>query len=287
MKVIGSTMTLFFAMATTTTTSEAALRSSSSAGTTTRSNNYRNLGTACDGQKVVDRIHVVGQYFNERSVQQACNDDPYCHGYAIFPNNNMFFTLDSIGPLDNFLNQCRGKSYIQVKEKRGETPHVAREGFVCLDLNRYDDVTSCRLSSASECDLASEETQNDCCICGGGEWINDDDDDETSTTDLVTLPFPTNPALTYSIEETQDLVLIGNPEQFNGNIPTEIYSLTKLTTLNLSANDFVGTIPDGIEQLVDLEEIIITGNHRLQGPLPDGLSSLQKLKKVNIEFHDG
>eukprot|EP00546_Thalassionema_frauenfeldii_P002758 CAMPEP_0178938002 /NCGR_PEP_ID=MMETSP0786-20121207/26086_1 /TAXON_ID=186022 /ORGANISM="Thalassionema frauenfeldii, Strain CCMP 1798" /LENGTH=266 /DNA_ID=CAMNT_0020616667 /DNA_START=1486 /DNA_END=2286 /DNA_ORIENTATION=+ len=265
MKLIGISITLFLALA----TSEAALRSGS---------NYRNLGGACDFEEVHERINVVGQFSDERAVQQACNDDPFCHGYALF-GNNLFFTLDSIGPLDNFLNQCNSNSYVQVKEKRVETPHTRGNNEMCLDLNRYDAVASCRLSER-DCQLASEETRNDCCVCGGGDVVIIDE----TFTDEVTLPFQTNQALTYNIKETKVLVLKGNPEQFNGNIPTEIYSLTKLTSLDLSSNDFVGTIPDGIEQLTDLEELIITGNS-LQGPLPEGLASLKKLTMVNIEFN--
>lgn len=252
-------------------TSEAALRSGSQ---------YINRGGVCEFQEIMNRMNLDIQYENERMVQEACNEDSYCHGYVIL-GGTTFYALNSIGGLDNFLNQCNSKdALIQVKEKREETSHTVidpeRPNSFCFDKNRYSDVLSCRLLPR-DCESASDDVKEDCCVCGGGRI-------ERSNTGLDPIQLPLEGTPFYVPEETTSLVLKNNPEDFNGSIPTEIYFLTKLTTLDLSGNDFVGTIPSGIEKLTDLEELLITGNS-LEGPLPDGFASLNKLRVVNIELN--
>jgi hypothetical protein len=247
---------------------------------------YINRGGACESSEIMNRMNFDMNFPNEQSIQEACNADPYCHGYAIW-GNSLFYILDSVGGLDNFLLGCNGNALFQVKEKRGETGHAVLDpstgredaNAVCFDQNRHGSVESCRLSE-DDCDLASSNVQEDCCVCGGGRI----EEIVTGVDGIISLPLSGTPS--YEIETTTSLVLIDNPGQFNGSIPTEIFSLTKLTSLNLSGNDFVGTIPPGIEQLTDLEELFITGN-RLQAPLPEGLTSLNKLKVVNIEMLNG
>jgi len=268
-----TTVTLIF-LALLAPTSEASLRTSD------RSPQYINRGGACDTSEIIARMNFNAQFPNEQSIQEACNGDTFCHGYVIMSGNS-FYTLNSIGALDNFLLGCNGNAaFLQVKEKREQASHavtdLTRPNVVCFDDNRHSNVESCRLSK-NDCELASSDIQEDCCVCGGGriEKIVAEVDGD------ILLPLPGT--LSYEIETTASLVLKNNPEKFNGSIPTEIYSLTKLTKLDLSGNGFVGTIPSGIEKLTDLEELTITGN-RLQGPLPEALTSLSNLRVVKVEF---
>lgn len=268
-KLSATILAVFLALANTSV--EAVLRNGSG---------YINRGGPCEISDIVDRMNVEMNFPNEQSIQEACNVDPFCHGYAIL-GGNQFYILDSVGGLDNFLSGCNSNAaFLQIKEKREETGHTVSErpNALCYDENRHGSVGSCRISK-NDCDFASSDVREDCCICGGGRT-------EVNTTDLtITIPLPGLPR-SYEIETTFSLVLVNNPKDFNGIIPTEIYELTKLTRLDLSGNDFVGTIPAGIEKLVDLEELVITGN-RLQAPLPEGSASLDNLKVVNIEMLNG
>lgn len=61
---------------------------------------------------------------------------------------------------------------------------------------------------------------------------------------------------------------------FQGPIPREIGSLTNLRGLGISENDFEGALPPEIGNLSRLEGLYVNGNQRLEGRLPDTLTTL-------------
>ncbi|KAK9101823.1 hypothetical protein Sjap_019077 [Stephania japonica] len=70
--------------------------------------------------------------------------------------------------------------------------------------------------------------------------------------------------------------------EFSGEIPAPLSSLSSIQVLNLGRNRFNGSIPSGILNCQDLVSIDISSN-RLNGTVPDGLgSALPKLKSLNL-----
>lgn len=61
----------------------------------------------------------------------------------------------------------------------------------------------------------------------------------------------------------------------SGNIPDEVYTLTRLKNLYLHNCDLTGTLSEGVADLELLEELFL-GNNRLTGTIPSGLASPQR-----------
>ena len=78
-------------------------------------------------------------------------------------------------------------------------------------------------------------------------------------------------------EETGEWVSHG----LRGSIPSELGSLTGLTSLNLRANALEGPIPPELGNLAGLEELWLDGNG-LEGPIPPELGSLAHLRELNL-----
>ncbi|KAG0745162.1 hypothetical protein G6F23_004623 [Rhizopus arrhizus] len=70
----------------------------------------------------------------------------------------------------------------------------------------------------------------------------------------------------------------------NGTIPEQIYSLTKLQTLDLSNNRFTGQISSNIGNLVNLHRLNL-GRNSLTGPIPDQLAQLTKLQSLTLNYN--
>ena len=86
--------------------------------------------------------------------------------------------------------------------------------------------------------------------------------------------------------------------QFSGSIPSEIENLTNLTSLNLSSNQFSGSIPVEIFDLINLKggnepafigTVFYPGldlsNNLLTGAIPEQLGLLENLKSVDFSYN--
>ena len=72
-----------------------------------------------------------------------------------------------------------------------------------------------------------------------------------------------------------------NDNNLAGNLPDELFSLTGLQHVDLSRNEFTGTISDQIGGLVSLTRLRMDFN-ALTGTLPDGFYSLSNLEKLDL-----
>jgi len=72
---------------------------------------------------------------------------------------------------------------------------------------------------------------------------------------------------------------------FSGSVPLEIYMLTGLQSLNLSHNQLIGTIPDEIGNLEQLESIDLSSNN-FSGEIPQSMSALHFLAILNLSFNN-
>ena len=72
------------------------------------------------------------------------------------------------------------------------------------------------------------------------------------------------------------------PHGLKGPIPPEIGNLSKLTKLDLGANQLTGPIPSDLEKLVNLEYLDLWLNN-LEGPIPMGLGNLTKLRRLGLQ----
>ncbi|KAG6558135.1 hypothetical protein Mapa_000316 [Marchantia paleacea] len=77
---------------------------------------------------------------------------------------------------------------------------------------------------------------------------------------------------------TEIWIPLGN---ITGPIPTQICSLSSLTTLNLAANSFVGSIPPCIHELANLSVLILNENN-LTGIIPRTITELTGLTTVDL-----
>ncbi|KAE8692180.1 putative ROP-interactive CRIB motif-containing protein 6 [Hibiscus syriacus] len=82
----------------------------------------------------------------------------------------------------------------------------------------------------------------------------------------------------------EELVFINNPA-FVGPLSGIIRNFTRLRRLVLTGNGVYENIPDGIGELVTLEEITLSRN-KLSGQVSAGLSKLKKLKVLDFSAND-
>ncbi|KAG8491238.1 hypothetical protein CXB51_014394 [Gossypium anomalum] len=75
---------------------------------------------------------------------------------------------------------------------------------------------------------------------------------------------------------------------FSGELPVEIFNLSKLTTLDISGNNFSGRFPNGITGLKKLVVLDALSNS-FSGPLPVEVTELESLKVLNLagSYFDG
>ncbi|KAL8552171.1 hypothetical protein ACS0TY_001020 [Phlomoides rotata] len=71
---------------------------------------------------------------------------------------------------------------------------------------------------------------------------------------------------------------------FEGTIPESITHLTVLRLLNLSYNSFSGTIPPALGLMMNLEELDLSSN-QLRGGIPQALTNLTFLAILNLSFN--
>lgn len=88
-----------------------------------------------------------------------------------------------------------------------------------------------------------------------------------------------------SLKYTKTLSLVTgidlSDNNFTGNIPYEITKLSGLVVLNLSRNHITGQIPEGMSNLHQLSSLDLSSN-RLSGTIPSSLSSLSFLGSLNL-----
>ncbi|RCV32101.1 hypothetical protein SETIT_6G230900v2 [Setaria italica] len=73
--------------------------------------------------------------------------------------------------------------------------------------------------------------------------------------------------------------------QFTGDIPSEIGSLSALINLNLSRNYIKGSIPEELGRITELESLDLSWNN-LSGSIPQGLALLTTLGELNLSYND-
>ncbi|CAH8341473.1 unnamed protein product [Eruca vesicaria subsp. sativa] len=71
--------------------------------------------------------------------------------------------------------------------------------------------------------------------------------------------------------------------RFDGDLPSEFGSLTKLQVLNLAANNLSGSLPSSMDDMVSLSSLDVSQNH-FTGPLPSNLST--SLVSFNVSYND-
>ncbi|KAI3517532.1 hypothetical protein L1887_16747 [Cichorium endivia] len=72
---------------------------------------------------------------------------------------------------------------------------------------------------------------------------------------------------------------------FSGSIPDELMALSGLRYLNLSHNRLTGRIPDTIGQMKSLESLDLSVNH-LDGRIPSSMSGLSQLNSFNVSYNN-
>ncbi|XP_023757361.1 receptor-like protein EIX2 [Lactuca sativa] len=72
---------------------------------------------------------------------------------------------------------------------------------------------------------------------------------------------------------------------FSGSIPDEVMELSGLRYLNLSHNKLTGRIPDRISEMAPLESLDLSVNH-LDGRIPSSLSRLRALNSFNVSYNN-
>ncbi|XP_049851197.1 uncharacterized protein LOC126325531 [Schistocerca gregaria] len=95
--------------------------------------------------------------------------------------------------------------------------------------------------------------------------------------DLELSGFPTG--ITIVKDTLKDLDMKNT--KLEGNIPNEIYELTKLEHLRLEENNFDGSLSDNIKNLDKLRVLNLTGSS-LSGEIPDGLYSMTELRVLSL-----
>nr|GEU38465.1 putative leucine-rich repeat protein, plant-type [Tanacetum cinerariifolium] len=73
--------------------------------------------------------------------------------------------------------------------------------------------------------------------------------------------------------------------QFSGSIPSELVELPGLRYLNLSQNNLTGSIPNTFREMRQLESLDLSLNH-LDGKIPSSLSSLSGLSFLNVSYNN-
>ncbi len=68
-----------------------------------------------------------------------------------------------------------------------------------------------------------------------------------------------------------------------GTMPPEVANLTALETLDVGGNNLGGEFPVVITTMADLTSIRFSGNERMEGPLPFGLTELTRLEALEYE----
>ncbi|KAK8710819.1 hypothetical protein V6N13_146128 [Hibiscus sabdariffa] len=70
--------------------------------------------------------------------------------------------------------------------------------------------------------------------------------------------------------------------RLQGNIPTEVGSLSSLVSLKLGNNALTGVIPDTIRLLKSLQSLQLHGGNELSGAIPECLSNLTALRNLSL-----
>ncbi|GAB4831274.1 hypothetical protein Ancab_005287 [Ancistrocladus abbreviatus] len=70
--------------------------------------------------------------------------------------------------------------------------------------------------------------------------------------------------------------------QFTGSVPDGLSTLAQLTDLSLNNNNLTGEIPDGFQQLMGLINLDLSGNN-LTGPLPASMGNLSSLTTLHLQ----
>ncbi|XP_028751897.1 receptor-like protein EIX2 [Neltuma alba] len=72
--------------------------------------------------------------------------------------------------------------------------------------------------------------------------------------------------------------------KLSGEVPVQLFKLTKLQSLNLSYNYLIGEIPEHIGEMKDLESLDLSHNH-LRGNIPQSMSGLSFLSVLNLSYN--
>ncbi|KAL4328342.1 hypothetical protein AHAS_Ahas13G0190500 [Arachis hypogaea] len=71
----------------------------------------------------------------------------------------------------------------------------------------------------------------------------------------------------------------------SGTLPSELFMLIGLNSLNLSHNQFVGKIPQDISKLIQLESLDLS-NNLFSGQIPETMSALSFLEALNLSCNN-
>ena len=97
---------------------------------------------------------------------------------------------------------------------------------------------------------------------------------DTGTTSLV--------GISAASESLEKLVL--SKSKLNTPIPTDIYQLSRLTSLHMAECQLQGTIPDDIHKLSLLREFNVFRN-MLTGNVPDGMNRMSHMRHITLSFN--
>ncbi|XP_050271512.1 probable leucine-rich repeat receptor-like protein kinase At1g35710 [Quercus robur] len=98
----------------------------------------------------------------------------------------------------------------------------------------------------------------------------------------LTGSIPSTLGLFTNLHSMTDLNLSSN--QFNGSIPPEIGSMKSLTYLDLSNNNIVGEIPSTIRHLTNLSFLSLSWNH-ISGSIPIELANCSSLANLSLSHN--
>ncbi|KAM0912242.1 hypothetical protein ACQ4PT_012939 [Festuca glaucescens] len=92
------------------------------------------------------------------------------------------------------------------------------------------------------------------------------------------------PASLANLSKTLEILDLGS-NHISGTIPDEIDNLLNLTMLYLNDNLLTGKIPSTLGHLSNLGELVLSRNH-LYGEIPSSLGNLDRLNKLNLQEND-
>ena len=75
-------------------------------------------------------------------------------------------------------------------------------------------------------------------------------------------------------------------DPLNIKIPRKLGDLTSIHTLNLTGNNFIGTIPNSLAKLVNLKHLEIYNNPELTGKIPNWIGNLEHLEVLNLAWNN-
>ncbi|KAK7261359.1 hypothetical protein RIF29_27668 [Crotalaria pallida] len=213
------------------------------------------------------------------------------------------------GSIPSYLKSCENLRYLDLayNEFTGNIPSWISHQIQILILrsNKFNgSIPSqiCQFSNLQALDLANNRLSGPLpnCLSNITSLVNEDTLDARSTGEIYNY-LPIRPSSLFHYEDLplfvkgQDLdylktsnlvrVLDFSNNDFSGSIPTELFSLIALHSLNLSHNHLTGKISGDIGRMRFLESLDLSSN-LFSGEIPQNMSNLSFLGVLNLSYNN-